>query len=200
MLIRCAHTDLVDINSLKPHPKNPNTHPDAQIALLANLISYQGQRAPIVISKRSGFITKGHGRLEAIKSLGWDKCAVDFQDYDSDEQEFTDLVADNKIAELAEFDYTKFREQSLAMDFEADFDLSLFAIPELDLNIDVKLLEVNRGDEESEWVGGLPTFQQPDNEIKLIVIFKTEDEREQFCKDKNIVITNIMNKQWSSRI
>jgi 16S rRNA G966 N2-methylase RsmD len=72
--------------------------------LLAKIIAYQGQRAPIVVSSRSGLVTKGHGRLEALKLLKWKKAAVDFQEYKSAAQEFADMVADNKIAELAEHD------------------------------------------------------------------------------------------------
>jgi hypothetical protein len=104
MKINCAHTELVDLVSLQPNPRNPNKHPERQIELLAKIIDYQGQRAPVVVSKRSGFIVKGHGRLDAIKKLGWDKCAVDYQDYESEAQEYADMNADNKIAELAEHD------------------------------------------------------------------------------------------------
>ena len=79
--IRCAYTELVDVEKLVPNPKNNNIHPKKQIERLAKIIDFQGQRAPVVVSTRSGFIVKGHGRLEAIKKLGWEKCAVDYQDY-----------------------------------------------------------------------------------------------------------------------
>ena len=104
MKINCAHTELVELHKLQPNPKNPNKHPDKQIEMLAKIIDYQGQRVPIVVSKRSGFITKGHGRLMAITKLNWAQCAVDYQDYESEAQEYADMVADNKIAELAEHD------------------------------------------------------------------------------------------------
>ena len=104
MKYNCAYTELIDVHKLQPNPKNPNKHPDRQVELLAKIIDYQGQRSPVVVSKRSGFIVKGHGRLAAIKKLGWDKAAVDYQDYESEAQEFADMIADNKIAELAEHD------------------------------------------------------------------------------------------------
>ena len=102
--IRCAYTELVDVEKLVPNPKNNNIHPKKQIERLAKIIDFQGQRAPVVVSTRSGFIVKGHGRLEAIKKLGWEKCAVDYQDYESEAQEYADMVADNQIATWAEFD------------------------------------------------------------------------------------------------
>lgn len=65
--IKCAHHDLVDLHKLQPHPRNANVHPKEQIKLLSKLIDFQGQRLPIIVSKRSGFLAAGHGRLEALK-------------------------------------------------------------------------------------------------------------------------------------
>lgn len=124
MKINCAYSEIIEIHKLQPNPKNPNKHPDKQIEMLAKIIDYQGQRSPIVVSKRSGFITKGHGRLMAIQKLGWDKCAVDYQDYESEAQEYADIVADNKIAELAEHDDNFMIDTIKELDMgEFDFDL-----------------------------------------------------------------------------
>jgi DNA modification methylase len=118
----CAHTALVELHKLQPNPLNPNKHPDRQIELLAKIIDYQGQRAPIVVSKRSGFITKGHGRLMALRKLGWETAACDYQDYDSEAQEYADLIADNKIAELAQHDDAQMIEDLKDIDLD-DFEL-----------------------------------------------------------------------------
>lgn len=128
MKFSCAHHYVVDIKSINPHPKNPNTHPESQIVLLAKIIDYQGQRSPIVISNRSGYVTKGHGRLEALKLLGWTEAAVDFQDYDSAEQEYADMEADNRIAELSKIDEAK-SEMNMKEFFPPQFDLELIGIP-----------------------------------------------------------------------
>lgn len=63
-----------------------------------------GWRAAIVVSKRSGLVVKGHARLEAALLRGWDQVPVDEQEYATENDEVADLVADNKIAELAESD------------------------------------------------------------------------------------------------
>lgn len=102
--IRCAHDKLVPIAELKPHPKNRNKHPENQIARLAEILSYQGFRYPIKVSKLSGFITSGHGRLLAATKLGMSEVPVNFQEYESEAQEYADLVADNAIALWAEID------------------------------------------------------------------------------------------------
>lgn len=102
--IHCAYTDLVDITSVIPNPRNPNQHSEKQIELLAKIIKAQGWRAPITVSNRSGFVVRGHGRLMAAQSLGLETVPVDRQDYESEAAEYADLIADNRIAELAEID------------------------------------------------------------------------------------------------
>lgn len=102
--VRCAHRKMVPIELLKPHPKNPNVHPERQILLLAGLIKYHGWRAPITVSNQSGYILRGHARYVAAKALGLAEVPVDYQDYVSDVDELADLYADNKIAELSSLD------------------------------------------------------------------------------------------------
>ena len=112
----CAHDAIVAIEKLIPNPKNPNTHPDAQIQALGRIIRQTGWRAPITVSKRSGFIVKGHGRLAAAKLEGLTEVPVDYQNYTNEAEEYADLVADNRIAELAEID------NKLLADIFADID------------------------------------------------------------------------------
>ena len=100
----CAHDAIVDVAKLVPNPKNPNQHPDNQIQLLGRIIRQTGWRQPITVSKRSGFIVKGHGRLSAALLEGIKEAPVDYQNYTNDAEEYADLVADNRIAELAETD------------------------------------------------------------------------------------------------
>lgn len=103
--VMCAHDEIVDIAKLVPNPKNPNKHPDNQIQALGKIIRQTGWRAPITVSTRSGFIVKGHGRLAAAMLEDMRAVPVDYQDYTSEAEEFADLVADNRIAELAEIDH-----------------------------------------------------------------------------------------------
>ena len=100
----CAHDAIVDVTKLVPNPKNPNQHPDNQIQLLGRIIRQAGWRQPITVSKRSGFIVKGHGRLAAALLEGMKEAPVDYQNYTTEAEEYADLVADNRIAELAETD------------------------------------------------------------------------------------------------
>lgn len=99
--VYCSHDEVVDIMKVIPNPKNPNMHPERQIEILSQIIKAQGWRKPITVSKRSGFVVAGHGRLQAALMLKLDKVPVDYQDYANEAEEYADLVADNRIAELS---------------------------------------------------------------------------------------------------
>jgi len=102
--VYCEHTELRDPASLIPNPKNPNQHPPEQITLLSRIIKAQGWRVPITVSDRSGFIVRGHGRLEAAIELNLTETPVDVQHYDTEAEEYADMVADNRLSELSSMD------------------------------------------------------------------------------------------------
>ena len=102
--INCTYSDLINPKKLVPHPKNPNQHPQRQIDILCSTITQVGFRRPIIVSERSGFVVAGHGRLLAALQLGMDAVPVDTQAYESEAEEYADLVADNSIPELVEMD------------------------------------------------------------------------------------------------
>jgi len=140
----CAHTALVAVDKLVPNPRNPNTHPQKQIELLAKIIKAQGWRNPVVVSKRSGFVIKGHGRLDAAKLLGADTVPADFQDYESEAAEWADMIADNRIAELAEADEESLKALLKDLDGKIDLDLTGFDADSLDDILE--RLETKEGD------------------------------------------------------
>ena len=100
----CEFGKLVPVEDLTPNPRNPNTHPGRQVELLAKNIRHFGWRHPITVSKRSGLIVSGHGRLMAAQSLGLKLVPVDYQDFAGEDDELAVLVADNRLAELASLD------------------------------------------------------------------------------------------------
>ena len=105
----CAFDKIVPVEELRPNPKNPNRHPKDQVELLSRVIEAQGWRQPVKVSTRSGLIVSGHGRYEAALLLDC-PVPVDFQSYPSDEDELADLLADNRIAEMAEMDNAMLRD------------------------------------------------------------------------------------------
>lgn len=140
--VKCAHTAIVPIAELKPHPGNENKHSKRQIEALAKIIAKLGQRSPITVSKLSGFISKGHARLEAIKLIGWDSVAVDVQEYKDELEELNDRVADNEIARYSEFQLEKFELNLKSMNLDMKtLDLGEFGL------LDLKIQQIDAKDE-----------------------------------------------------
>jgi len=184
-IFKCAYDSLVDIDALQPNPKNPNKHPDKQIELLSKIIKYQGQRSPIVVSKRSGFVTKGHGRLSALKKLGFSKVAVDYQEYEDEAQEFADMIADNKIAELAQHDDEMLRVEALNLHLDiSGFDLDLLGIPDFILSRPDEFLLDDKITQDSERRFILE-IQAP-NEQGMTDLYNEISERGFIVKVKNV--------------
>lgn len=96
--VHCT-AEIVPIETVVPNPLNPNTHPREQLDMMAEILRAHGWREPITISKRSGKVVRGHGRLMAALAMGLKDVPVQFQDYTSDEKELADLIADNRIAQ-----------------------------------------------------------------------------------------------------
>lgn len=129
--IRCAYDELIEIEKLKSHPKNPNKHSKDQIERLAKILQFQGIRRPVRVSNLSGFITAGHGLVLAAKFIGESKIPVNFQDYTDDDQEYADIVADNSIASWAELNLA---EINLELEnLGPDFDIDLLGIKDFEL-------------------------------------------------------------------
>lgn len=131
--VYCRYDEAVDIDRITGHPRNPNKHGDEQIALLAKIIKTSGWRNPICVSNRSGFVIKGHGRLMAARVLGVDLVPVEYQDYANEAEEYNDLIADNRIAELAERDMGIIKDLLEELDTGAnDMDLTGYAEAEIE--------------------------------------------------------------------
>jgi len=148
--VYCAHDKIIAVHEMKPNPANPNKHPEEQIELLSKIITATGWRKPITVSTRSGLIVSGHGRLMAAKAAGLSHVPVDFQHYDSEEAELADLLADNRIAELAEIDQTKLADIFAEIDTGAiDLDTTGYTEEEIE-NIITALSEAVHDDIDEE--------------------------------------------------
>ena len=95
---------LVDPTTLVAHPRNPNQHGDTQVEAIVKVLKYQGWRAPVVVSKRSGFIISGHARVLAALKMGLEKVPVDYQEFENEAEEWAHLIADNRLSSLSEMD------------------------------------------------------------------------------------------------
>lgn len=123
MKIECLYDVLVSVSELKLNPKNRNVHPADQIERLAEILKYQGWRYPVKVSRLSGLVTSGHGRVEAARLNGWTEVPVNYQEYKNEEQEYADTIADNAIASWAELDLSGIQldVSGLSTEFNIEF-------------------------------------------------------------------------------
>lgn len=98
---------IVPIGKVKPNPANPNVHPDDQVRMLAEILKVNGWREAIIVSNRSGMVVKGHGRLQTAKFMKLDEVPVEYQDYDDEQAELADMIADNRVAQHSYVDAFK---------------------------------------------------------------------------------------------
>jgi hypothetical protein len=144
MIIRCKYSKIVPIAELNLNPKNRNKHPAEQIERLAAILIHQGWRYCVKVSNQSGLVTSGHGRIEAALLNGWKSVPVDYQDYDTPEQEYADSVADNAIALEAELDLAGIQTDVLSMG--SDFNVDMLG----KLNFHIGPMDFDPGDESEQ--------------------------------------------------
>jgi ParB-like nuclease domain len=140
--IKCSYTKLVPLSELKPYSRNRNSHSEDQINRLSMLLDHHGQRRPIIVSTLSGEIVAGNGTFLAMQKIGAKEVAVDYQDFENSDAEYTFSVSDNAISEWAELDLAGINSDLADL---GPFDLDLLGIK--DFKVDVAELEL---DEKSE--------------------------------------------------
>lgn len=142
--------EAVKVADLIEYENNPRKNEKA-VEAVAESIKAFGFKVPIIIDK-DGVIIAGHTRKAAAEKLGLDVVPCIIADDLTPEQAAAFRLADNKTAELAEWDDDKLAEEIEALkNFEIDlsdfgFDLSEFeeAAPEVE---DVELSEEETAEE-----------------------------------------------------
>lgn len=115
--------DIINIalKDLKPYENNPRKNDDA-VKYVAESIKEFGFKVPIVIDK-DNVIVAGHTRYKAAKKLGMTEIPCIIADDLTDEQIKAFRLADNKVAEKAEWDFDLLNTE---LDDIIDLDMELF--------------------------------------------------------------------------
>lgn len=109
------------ITDIIPYEDNPRIN-DRAVKAVAESIREFGFNQPITIDK-DGVIVTGHTRLKAAIKLGLEEVPVTVLDDLTPEQIRAYRLADNKTAELAEWDEDKLIQELKAL---GDFDMTIF--------------------------------------------------------------------------
>lgn len=116
------------IDELIPYANNPRQNDDAVFAV-ANSISNFGFKVPVVVDK-DNVIVCGHTRYKAAQKLGLKTIPCIIADDLTPEQIKAFRLADNKTAELADWDMSKLEEELQVL--ANDFDMEDFGFKELE--------------------------------------------------------------------
>jgi site-specific DNA-methyltransferase (adenine-specific) len=108
----------INIKDIRPYEKNPRKNNSA-VAYVAESIKQFGFKVPIIIDKNN-VIVAGHTRYKAAKKLGINAVPVIIADDLTDEQIKAFRLADNKVAEQAEWDIDLLNEE-----LEEIFDIDM---------------------------------------------------------------------------
>ena len=108
------------VSDLIPYENNPRKNDDA-VDYVANSIKEFGFKVPIIVGTDNVIVT-GHTRLKAAIKLGLTEVPVIVADDLTEEQINAFRLADNKVAEMADWDFER-----LDLELETlDFDMSEF--------------------------------------------------------------------------
>lgn len=117
---------------LIPYANNPRNNDKAVDAVAASIREF-GFKIPIVVDS-DGVIVAGHTRLKAAQKLGLKTVPVVIADDLTEEQARAFRLADNKTAELAEWDFEKLNEE---LGVITDLDMQDFGFLEGNISFDV---------------------------------------------------------------
>lgn len=133
---------MMNTEKLKPYENNPRFN-DKAVDAVAKSIENFGFKVPIVVDKHNVIVT-GHTRLKAAQKLGLAQVPVIVADDLTPEKIKAFRLADNKVSELAEWDFSKL-EAELADISEIDMSQFNFDMKELSKEFD-KNKEVTEDD------------------------------------------------------
>ena len=188
----------VQLIDLKPHPKHYKVHLDDQLEHLANSIKQHGFYRNVVVAK-DYTILDGHGVVSACHKLKLKEVPVIKLDIESDSpQALKILTGNNEIGKLAEIDDRKLSE--LLKEVKDKDGLSGTGYDKMMLANLVMVTrpqhEINDINEAAEWVG-MPDYVPKDHYIKYTIIFKTEQDRNEFCNMAKIPQGKEKGRTWS---
>lgn len=150
------------ISELIPYENNPRKNDEAVDAVAASISEF-GWKVPVVIDTENVVIA-GHTRLKAAKKLNIKDIPCIIADDLTEEQIKAFRLADNKVGELAEWDFSKL-ENEMA---EIEIDMNQFGFSEFEFQ-----------EEQPRSEKSLDLKEQ----FQIIIDFADEDELEKaFCR------------------
>lgn len=167
---------MMPIGDVVPYEKNPRLN-DQAVDAVAGSIREFGFKVPIVVDSK-GVVVSGHTRLKAAKTLGLAEIPVIVADDLDDTKIKAFRLADNKVAELADWD-----ESLLIKELEELADLD-YDMGQFDFEFDLDDADgVGSDGDGSDDMGDIPDNINVMETFALNVIVKDEAEQAELYEE-----------------
>ena len=100
----------VQIAALRPDENNARRHTSRNLEAIAGSLRRFGQQRPVVVSQ-DNVVVAGNGTVAAAKELGWTEIQAVILPFTDPERIKAYAIADNRSADLAEWDYEELAAQ-----------------------------------------------------------------------------------------
>ena|ERR1700728_1594966 len=136
---------MLEPGKLKGYEKNARTHSKEQIEQIIKSIRDYGFNVPVEVNA-SFVILSGHARVKAAKKMGLQEIPVIVQHHLIDETKQKGyILAANKIAMNAEWDYDMLSEELHLLDEAPNFDMTSTGFTKLELDEILGKMDFNPG-------------------------------------------------------
>ncbi len=159
-------------------PANARKHDARSIEAIKGSLAAFGQQTPIVVDLNN-IVVKGNGTVVAARELDWKTIAAVRTDL-TGARRVAYAIADNRTAELAEWDRAALKDLLQSID-TGELDMNSTGFDERELEI---MMTANADLPAGKEWGGMPEFHQPDQRAfrQIIVNFKTEEDAQDFAQ------------------
>lgn len=122
-----------EIDTLTPYAKNSRVHSERQIEQIAASIKEFGFTNPVIVDEHDNIVA-GHGRVLAAKLLGMEAVPCITVRGWTDAQRRAYVIADNRLAETADWDFQIMIDELTAID-QMGFDLMLTGFDKEEIDV-----------------------------------------------------------------
>jgi hypothetical protein len=193
--------ETVPIEELRAHPKNYVVHPPDELEHVKASIEAHGIYKNIVIA-RDSTILAGHGLVEAARQLGLSQLPVIRLDIDPlDPRALQVLTGDNEIMHLRQIDDRALADLFKEIKVSAPGGLLGTGYDDMMLSnlvfVTRPASEIASLDAAAEWAG-MPEYASPEEDIQIIVRFRSEEDRIAFAQQSGLVLYKKTDKTHSA--
>jgi hypothetical protein len=167
------------IDSLHEDPDNARTHNERNLSAIKSSLAHFGQQKPIVVDDK-GCVIAGNGTLVAAKALGWTTIAAVRSTLVGESSKRAYALADNRTAELAEWDYDALSAALVMLGEGADRDATGFTPAEIEVFAGIGPTPVTGGAVEP--LDGMPAIKDGERAPFQVMSFTLHDDQVEIVK------------------